>query len=249
LICEVEDSETMKATLYGFPLSGFLGVSNEFEKDIPEFVKNSMGGAIYNHKLYPVFNFFKDIKIPVLKVFLIYEKFAIGVTRLITKMTVDELIKSDEGKLKGIFYFEGERVLVVDLGNLVKRSDVYKLSPLKLLHTQKRTPEKEQKTRDTYIILDNTNLAVKLEDVEDIIEVEKMCPINFEEYSGFVSSKDKGIINVKTLVENGKWILITKKGEAFRISNTIVVKGQGIKNSEDGFEYLSFEGKNYRVLR
>jgi hypothetical protein len=205
-----------------------------------------------NDKLYPIFNFFTGFERPLFKVFLVYKDFAVGVTRPITKIIINEFTEIDfeEDLIKGMFYFEGERVLIVDFEKTPQKSDA-SFSPLILEEPESRKKTKSEKivNRQTFVILEGTDFALKFEDIEEIVEVEKLCPISFERYTGFVSRKSGEILNVESLVENGKWILITKDRRAFRTARILITNEEKIISPENDEEYLIFEGKSYKILR
>jgi len=248
LICEVESSNSKKSVFYGFPTENFIGISSEFIENIPEFPKNSIGGAVYNQKIYPVFNYFEEIEKPLLKIFLVYQDFAIGVTRVVTRLFVDELIEARyRGNLKGMFYFENEKVYALNLDKLKGNLKDYSAIPLKLANTEKSGKTLKERLTEEFVVLDKENLAVNLKDIDDIVEVEKMCCFNFDEFSGFVSKRNGEILAVKSVSENGRWILITKSGKAFQVSNLTTAKGEIVKNKE-GESFVLYEGKNYKIL-
>lgn len=251
LICEVEDSKTKKSSLYAFPTDHFVGISTEFEEGIFDLSSNYIGYALYNNKLYPIFNFFTGFEKPLFKIFLIYKNFAVGATRPITKIEINEFMEINfEGNLKGLFYFEGERVLVLDLEKASIESNA-SFSPLALKRSESQIKIKDKKVKkeQNFVILEETDFALKFDDIEEIVEIERMCPLNFEGYVGFVSKRNGEIVNVESLVEKGKWILITKNGRAFRISRILIISEKEIKSSEDNSKYLIFEKKNYKILR
>ncbi|AEX86402.1 hypothetical protein XO10_09990 [Marinitoga sp. 1135] len=242
-ICEIKDIEnrTRKIAIE----NNIIGISTSF---IPEDTgKQFIGFSEFNGNLYPVVTLPLEEKL-VLKIFLIYEKMAFGVTSIIKKTKIDKVHIISEKMLElfpemkiysGYFEDEGEDILVFNIENALKQD-----MPDVIVKNRKIKRGTHQKLLQDFFIIDG-KYAVERYKILNISGIEKFAPFSFKEFDGFVEYKNE-IFPVLKTDEEFKWLVI-KKGFSLLCKNIQTTNGEVISD-EKNKKYLKV-GKNiYEIL-
>ncbi|GAB6188927.1 hypothetical protein JCM30566_06660 [Marinitoga arctica] len=186
-----------------------IGVSAEFvEKNIDD---NFLGYAKFKEILYPA------LTLPVkknfiLKMFLIFNSFAFGVTSIIKKVDVEKVETFPENTLNlfphlkifsGYFELEGEEIFTFNIDKITDEIPQNNIIEM----VKKISKDHKKLFIPNYYILDN-KYAIKKENVISITDKRNYCKFKYQNYVGFIEYKNK-IYPVKEITEKNKWILLT----------------------------------------
>ncbi len=243
--CEIEyDKGSIKIAI---EKSLINGISEKFipgpEKDI------IFGFAEHGNFLYPIVTHSK-LSSPVLKYFLILQKYAFGVTRVIEEIEGEVISISPNLPIqKGSkFEFISEYIGVVQ-----KDSEfyyVYNIHNVELPVGAKviSSEEKEEKKakidfqKEEFIVI-GEKYAVRKSNVKTILTSDLVTPYRFHGFDGFIDYKK--IIPVKN-IDEGKFIVVLDN-IAYRSKKIILISGNELYH-ESGKKMLETDEGTYEII-
>gem|GEM_PF-2403725 len=203
ILFEMENSE--ESVTCGLP-NNFLGISEEFLESIPGEKGNFPGYTRFKSKYVPVV-VPPVVEKPKVKFFLVYNEFAVGVTRVLDFEESDQF-ETVEGSalVQGVLELPDTKVYLLrfeKLNEKAGRTTRFEYVPVRSEESRKPAT----KSTHEYLILDE-KFALEMCRVAAIIEKDAGCMFSRGELWGYLEYEDD-IIEVLKIVEEGKWIVVS----------------------------------------
>lgn len=211
-LCEIEDANNV--IKIALPKNKIIGISINMIKSNNLYYNF----ALFNNKLYPILTH-ANLKKPKLKFFLIFEKFAFGITRII-KESKNEKIEIVEKELyNGVIIDENEEYYIYNLDKLVPPQEINYL---------KKEVQKQNKKKKHFIVIDN-QYAIYINKIKTILTKKELINFPVNDFIGFVEYQK--FIPIK-LIKPGKFIIVLDN-IGFQCSNIQTINGEVIEGKDE----------------
>ncbi|ANQ54074.1 hypothetical protein XJ44_06515 [Thermosipho affectus] len=223
-LCEIED--TNKIYKIALPKEKITGISSKLIK-----TPDNVSFCLFANKLYPVYSH-KNLKKPRLKFFLVFEKFAFGITRIIKETNYSPKKIENNDIYTGVIFDKDEYFIY----------NIEKISVPHQIRTSTQNNEKKiGKDKKEYLILDE-KFAIYKKNVVTILQSKEVIKFPVDKYIGFIEHKK--IIPVKKITD-GKHVVVTNHN-AYQCNKIRLINGKVFESND--MKILKCDFGNLQIL-